>query len=157
MNVRDLVPWGRGRLTAGEPFQILQRDINRLFDDMWGGLELPALLGRKGFPALEVRDDGREIKIVAELPGMGVKDVELTLDAGILTLKGERKSETTEKTDGGLFSERWYGRFERAVNVGQVDEDKVVADFSNGVLTVTLPRVETTEEKGRKIPIGGTN
>jgi HSP20 family protein len=157
MNVRDLVPWGRGRLTTGEPFHMLQRDINRLFDDMWGGFDLPALLGRKGFPALEVRDEGKEIKVVAELPGMGVKDVELTIDAGILTLKGERKSETTEKTDGGLFSERWYGRFERSVNVGQVEEDKVVADFSNGVLTVILPKAAVPEEMGRKIPIGGTN
>jgi HSP20 family protein len=157
MNVRDLVTWGRNRLPTAEgphPFFALQRDINKLFDDMWGGFELPTMMRGRAFPSIEVRDEDKQVRVIAELPGMDENDVELTLADGVLTLKGEKKSETTEKTaEGGSVSERWYGRFERAVEVGAVEEDKVAAEYKNGVLTVTLPKAETAKDKARKIPI----
>jgi HSP20 family protein len=155
---RTMVPTGGlpGRMLregGTSPFLALQQGINRVFDDMWRGLDLPAVFGPR-FPSIELRDEDKEIRVVAELPGLDEKDVEISLKDGILLLSGDKKSETSESTEQGTFSERWYGHFERAVAVGEVDEEKVAAEFKNGVLTVILPKAEQAKETGRKIPIG---
>jgi len=154
---RTMIPKGHTPLATREgrldPFFALQRGINRMFDDLWHGFEPPAILAGHRFPSLEVRDEGKVMRVIAELPGLGVEDVELSLHDGILTLKGEKKSETEEKTEHGVVSERWFGRFERSVAVGEVDEDATEAKVENGVLTVTLPKVDKPKETGRKIPI----
>lgn len=156
---RLMTPRGHTPLATREgrpdPFLALQRGINRMFDDLWHGWDAPMVFGGHAhhFPTLEVRDEDKAIRVVAELPGMDDKDVELSLTDGILTLKGEKKSESEEKTEHGVVSERWFGRFERSVAVGDVDETTAEAKFENGVLTVTLPKVEKPKETGRKIPI----
>lgn len=153
---RTMIPKGRTPMALREgrldPFFALQRGINHLFDDLWHGFETPALAAHR-FPSLEVRDDEKTVSVIAELPGMGAEDVELSLHDGILTLKGEKKTETEEKTDHGIVSERWFGHFERSVAVGEVDEDGTEAQYENGVLTVTMPKKEKAKETGRKIPI----
>jgi HSP20 family protein len=156
---RTMIPKGHTPLATREgrldPFFALQRGINRMFDDLWHGFDVPVLAGHR-FPSLEVRDDDKAVRVIAELPGMGAEDVELALRDGILTLKGEKKTESEEKTDNGIVSERWFGRFERAVAVGEVDEAATEAHYENGVLTVTMPKVEKAKETGRKIPIATT-
>lgn len=141
-----------------DPVFSLQRGINRMFDDLWHGFgrspELPAVFTGHTFPSLEVRDEEKVIKVTAELPGLDPKEVDLSLKDGILTLRGEKKSETREDDDRGTVSERWYGMFERAVSVGEVDETAVAATFENGILTISLPKAERPKETGRKIPIG---
>jgi HSP20 family protein len=83
---------------------------------------------------------------------MNEKDVELSLYNGMLTLKGEKKSEHEDKDQG--WSERFYGRFERSVALPMgADEEHCQADFRDGVLTVRIPKSETVDQ-GRKIPIG---
>jgi HSP20 family protein len=117
----DLIPWGRSRSRntpapyrgndAG-PFSLLQGEMNRLFDDFFRGFDLgtPGQFGwTSGWPHMEVSDTGQAMKVVAELPGLEEKDVEVTLQDGVLTLKGEKKSES----DGPLYSERWHGQFQR--------------------------------------------
>ena len=92
-----------------------------------------------------------ELRITAEVPGMGEKDVELLLDDGVLTIRGEKKSENEDKGRG--YSERHYGRFERRIALpGGVDEEHAQANFRDGVLTITLPR-SPGAERGRRIPI----
>ncbi|MDO8606583.1 MAG: Hsp20/alpha crystallin family protein [Phaeospirillum sp.] len=151
---RMMVPKGRGPLASRDaPFFALQRGINRMFDDLWHGVDMPAVFTGHRFPSLEVHDQDKEVKVSAELPGLTEKDVDLTLENGILTLKGEKKSETTETTEHGVMSERWYGRFERSVAVDGIDEDAVTASFENGILTVTLPKSERQKEAVHKIPI----
>ena len=91
-----------------------------------------------------------DVKIVAELPGLDEKDIELTLHNGMLTLKGEKKSET----QGAVYSERWHGRFERSLQLGpDVDPEKVNAGFKNGVLTVTVPKPPEAQRQVKRIPI----
>jgi HSP20 family protein len=103
-----------------------------------------------GWPNLEVTETGAEVKIVAELPGLEQKDVELTLSDGVLKLAGEKKSES----EGALYSERWHGQFRRSLRIGpEVDADKVSASFKNGVLTVTLPKRPEAQTEARRIPI----
>lgn len=161
MNMRDLIPWGRQtssnqapvpyRETEVTPFFGLRREIDRLFDDM---LRMPAALGGTSsmtWPSLEVVDRDNHVLVTAEVPGMSEKDVELTIQDGVLCLRGEKKSETEDKDRG--YSERWYGRFERRVMLpAGVEEDKANATFRDGVLTVTLPK-SAEAVSGRRIPI----
>jgi HSP20 family protein len=167
INVRDLIPRSRsasGSPTAyreSDPFMSLRREVNRLFDDMWRGFEVPAF-GRlpaavtgwsAGWPNLEVSETEKELRITAEMPGLEEKDVEVFLEDGMLTLRGEKKSETEDKSR--QFSERFYGRFERQIALGpEVEPDKVAASFKNGVLTITLPKSERAQSKARRIAIG---
>ena len=90
------------------------------------------------------------MKIVAELPGMEERDVAITLDEGVLTLKGHKKLED----NGRVYSERWEGAFERTIPVGQdVDPDKVKASFKNGVLTVQLQKKPEAQRQSKRIAI----
>lgn len=160
MAIRDLVPWGRQESRApalfepGErsPFLSLRRDIDRLFDDFFHSPM--ASLGRgpaMQWPNVEVSQTDSEIRITADVPGMTEKDVELLVEDGVLTLRGEKKSETEDRDRG--YSERFYGRFERRIALPSgVDEEKAKAEFRDGVLTVTLPR-NREAERGRRIPI----
>jgi len=162
MNVRDLIPWGRGASPAptvyrdsDNPFLSLHREVNRLFDDFFRGFDTPAPFGRWGsWPSVEVSETDKDIRITAEMPGLEEKDVDVLLEDGMLTLRGERKSET-ESADRH-FSERFYGRFERRIPLDtEVEQDKVDAAFKNGVLTVTLPKTPQAQSKARRIPING--
>jgi HSP20 family protein len=160
MALTDLVPWGRNRSTApqrfaeaGDPFLALHREVNRMFDDFARGfgIGLPARFGSFGtWPYVEVSETDKELKVAAELPGMEQKDVEVSLADGVLTLKGEKKSET----DDALYSERWHGQFQRSLQVGpDVDPDKVSAEFKDGVLTVTLTKRPDAQSRVKRIPI----
>ena len=162
MNMRDLIPWGRQSSTAPVPYQNednpvvgFRREVDRLFDDLFRG-SLPSLgLGRSlsAWPNVELGETDREIRVTAEVPGMSEKDVELLVEDGVLTIRGEKKSETEDKERG--YSERYYGRFERRIALpSNVDEHGANATFRDGVLTVTLPK-SPEAERGRRIPITG--
>ena len=161
MAVRDLIPWGRSGSSAptrygegADPFVTLRREMDRLFDDAFRGFGVPSLgFGRNGgWPSLEVSETEKDVKVTAELAGLDEKDVEVLLAEGVLTIRGEKKSETEDK--GRHFSERYYGRFERRVALpAEVDEDKVQASFENGVLTVTMPKSAKAQERVKRIPL----
>lgn len=166
MAMRDLIPWSnRGRDVSTRrsedtsPFFTLHREMNRLFDDVFRGFDLTAP-GTGGFfdravgwPNIEVSDTEKEVKVTAELPGLDEKDVEVELANGVLAIRGEKKTETEDKDR--LFSERFYGRFERRIPVDEVEQDKVAASFKNGVLTVTLPKSPAAQQKVKRIAING--
>lgn len=118
------------------PFLALHREVNRLFDDAFRSFDAPSLFGRvPGWPNLEISETEKEHHVAAELPGLDEKDVEVLLADGVLTIRGEKKSETEDKER--QFSERFYGRFERQIPLGaEVEADKAAASFQNGVLTV---------------------
>jgi HSP20 family protein len=166
MSVRDLIPWGRSNNQAPvpyrdderSPFLSLHREMNRMFDDFFRDFDmrLPTAAG-SGFnarwPQLDVAETDKELTVTAELPGMEEKDVELLLEDGMLTLRGEKRAETEDKDR--QFSERYYGRFERRIPLDtQVQADKVEARFKNGVLTVTLPKDPQAQSKVQRIAIG---
>jgi HSP20 family protein len=165
MAMRDLVPLKRGRdvtvrRSEDNPFFTLHREMNRLFDDVFRGFDLTPFgsdrfLDRLGgnWPSVEMSETDKEIKIAAELPGLDEKDVQVELANGVLAISGEKKTESEDKDR--LFSERYYGRFERRIPVEDVDEDKISAAFKNGVLTVTLPKVAQAQSKVKRIAING--
>ncbi|MER8553098.1 Hsp20/alpha crystallin family protein [Mesorhizobium sp. M1217] len=170
MAIRDLIPWGRENNQAPslfrdgdrDPFLTLHREMNRLFDEAFRGFDtrLPSLGGfsaaRASWPSVEISDGEKEIRVTAEIPGMDEKDIELLLDDGVLTLRGEKREETEDKDR--QFSERFYGRFERRIPLGyEVDEGKVNAAFRNGVLSVPLPKTERAQGKAKRIAINDGN
>jgi HSP20 family protein len=102
-----------------------------------------------------VRETDTELVVEAELPGMDEKDVSVTLNNGVLTLKGEKKSEREEKKDNCHLMERSYGSFQRSFQVADtIDADKVKAAFEKGVLKVTLPKRPEAVKAEKRIPIG---
>jgi HSP20 family protein len=161
MAITDLIPWRRGDRApvAGSggqnPFLALHREMNRLFDDMLNQFELtPGTFGRgmAMWPFIEAIPSDKEVKVLAELPGMSAKDIEVFVKDDVLTIRGEKKHEM-ENTERWM-SERYYGRFERNIRLPfPVDEEKVVASFENGVLTLTLPKSAAAEEKVKRIAI----
>jgi HSP20 family protein len=157
---RDLIPWNNGSRDVSlhrnepNPFLALHREMNRLFDDAFRSFDIaPFSAQAMGWPNVEVNETANEVKVIAELPGLEEKDVKLELRDGLLTISGEKRSETEDKER--RFSERYYGRFERSVPVDDVDQDKVEASFRNGVLTVTLPRLPAAQQKVKRIVING--
>jgi HSP20 family protein len=106
-----------------------------------------------GWPNVEVSETNKEVEVIAELPGLDEKDVDVQLANGVLTIRGEKKTETEDKDQ--RFNERFYGQFERRIPIDDIDEDKVTASFKNGVLTVTLPKTATASDKVKRIAIKG--
>ena len=167
MSVRDLIPWSRNngnqvpsllRDDDRDPFLSLHREVNRLFDDVFRGFGsgLPSLGNSatfgSGWPSVEISNTDKEIKVTAEVPGLEEKDIEVLLNDGVLTLKGEKRSESEDKDR--QVSERYYGRFERRIPLGvEVKEDQVDATFRNGVLSVTLPKTDKAQSQVKRIAI----
>lgn len=166
MSLRDLIPVSRHMPWSGDrrrhdPFHAMQREMSQMFEDMWQNFDLPMMRSRdKGFadfaPRMDISETEGEIKIVAELPGMEEKDVEVTYSDGMLTIEGEHKAETEKKDEDERYYMREcsYGSFRRVIPVGdRVMDDKLKAVFKNGKLTVVLPKTKDAKEKTRKIPI----
>jgi HSP20 family protein len=162
MAIRDLIPWSRheNRLLAPSPeagsrdehpILSLHREVNRLFDEAFGLFGAPSL-GNFAWPKVELGETEREIRVTAELPGLDQKDVDVTVEDGMLTLRGEKRSELDDKDRG--YTERSYGRFERRIGLPKgIDRDHANATFRDGVLTVTLPKTEAANENVRRIPV----
>lgn len=161
MLMRDLIPWTRQgsaspavyRDEERNPFLSLRRDIDRVFDDLFRG-SMPNLMSGRSmavWPSIDATETDREIRITAEVPGMSEKDIELLVEDGMLTLRGERKNESEDKERG--YSERFYGRFERRIALPSgVDHAAARADFRDGMLTIAMPK-SAEAEHGRRIPI----
>ncbi|MBC8337478.1 MAG: Hsp20/alpha crystallin family protein [Alphaproteobacteria bacterium] len=165
MMLRDLIPFTNPRSLAErrrqDPFHAMQREMNRMMENMWGDFEWPALKAGEGgmdmfTPKMDVSETAKKITVTAELPGMEEKDVEVTFADGLLTIQGEHKEETEEKDEDKRYYMREcsYGSFRRVLPVGeQVKEDELKATFKNGKLTVVLPKTKEAKEKTKKIPI----
>jgi len=111
--------------------------------------------GKESFPAVNVSETDKEIRVDAELPGLDVKDVEVSLEGGALLIKGEKKFEEEKKKDNFHRIERSYGTFTRSVPLPcNVDAKGVSATFEKGVLHVVLPKAKPSEPV-HKIKIQG--
>jgi HSP20 family protein len=102
-------------------------------------------------PAVDIAEKDGKYVIKADLPGVEEKDVSVEVHDGVLTIKGERKSEFAEEKDNVYRAERSYGAFMRSFTIGDVNEDKINAEYKNGTLTIELPKTE--QKKAKKISI----
>ena len=145
------------------PLAELHREVDRLFDEFMG--EFRPWRSRVGFwgdgegavaPKIDVSETDKEVQVTADMPGMDEKDIEVTLADGILTIKGERKAEKEEKDEKKSYHriERSYGLYSRSIALpSEVDENKVKADFTKGVLTIKMPKSAQAKSKVKKISI----
>jgi HSP20 family protein len=135
--------------TPARRWEWFDRDLGRWFEGMWpwfGG-------GDRLRIEQEMADDTMIIR--AEVPGVDPdKDVEITLDDGVLRIRTERRDEKTEEKQGRTRSEFRYGMFERSVRVpADVGVDDVVASYTDGILEVKVPYKVPTEAGVRKVPV----
>lgn len=169
MAIGNLVPWRWGSLRRVDDDGVfdafraeidsLHRSIDRLFADAWNGNAPPSLLsstwtGSRIVPSLDVVDDGKALRVSVELPGMTDKDVNVTVDDRLLTIRGEKKEEKEKKDKNVFRSERAYGSFQRTIELPvDVDTTKIEAKFKDGVLTIDLPKTKEAQERVKQIPV----
>ena len=129
-------------------------DFDRFFEDFDPSQGLARRAGEKAWqPAVDIFEDEKEIVIKADLPDVKEQDIDVRVEDGQLTLKGERKFEHEEKKDNYHRVERRYGSFQRTFGLPEnVDAEKIVAKYDKGVLKVTLPKVEKPKN-ARTIPV----
>ena len=151
MKIHDLIPWNWGkrqvpvRREQSEPVRSLQNDINRAFDSFWRSFDLPwpstSSSWSLSMPSVDVSETDKEIEVTAELPGMDEKDIDVSLAEGVLTIRGEKRSEVEKKQKDYYLQERTFGSVERVIPLPDtVDLDTANATFKNGVLTVKLAK-----------------
>ena len=147
-----------------DPFTAFRSEMDRVIDGFFGGRSPFAMAsfgpadlrvgGAALMPSVDVSEDTAAITVTAELPGLTEKDVELTLDDGVLTLKGEKREEKTDAT--AHVTERRYGRFQRSFRLpDNADHPAIAARVDNGVLRVVIPKNPNAVPKARTIPIAG--
>ena len=160
-----LSPYRGGRLLGGgfDPLS-LHREMNRLLDDFMGGTPMASqgqgATGNIINAHMDVSETENEIRVCAELPGVGEDDIDVSLNDDVLTIRGEKKFERKDDKENYHFMERSYGTFQRSLRLPfPVDPDQVKASFENGVLTVSLPK-SAQQERTRRIQVrrgqGGT-
>ena len=151
------------------PFDSLRREIDRLFDDFGFGRRGSPLRARSSAeadpfwrteiswakaPAVDVAETDKAYEVTAELPGMDESNIEVKLADDVLTIKGEKKEEKEEKGKDYVLSERRWGSFQRSFRVPtSIDEEKIEATFSNGVLTILLPKSAEAQKAEKTIDI----
>jgi HSP20 family protein len=105
-------------------------------------------------PASEASSDENAYRIAIELPGVEEKDIHLNVEGGMVTVRGEKRTQREEKSDTWYFSERQFGSFARSFRLpADADETGVKAALKDGVLTVTVPRKAKATPEGRRVPI----
>ena len=126
----------------------------RMFQDSVNRLFAEPNSHRPWVPAVDIQETENELVVKADVPDMEMKDIDVRMENGTLTLRGERKFES-QKTEGGWHRlERSYGTFERAFTLPEtVNPEGVKADYKNGVLTVTLPKKEVAKPRQIKVNV----
>lgn len=159
---RHITPWQHKRSSdldvrrETDPILSLKIEMNRMFESFFEQpFGLRSMEDWKGFaPSIDVYETEKEIMVDAELPGMDEKDIEITLGNNILTISGKRESEETEKGKSFYRHELSYGSFKRSIQLpDEVDEDKIDATYSKGILKIVLPKSEQSVSQRKKIVI----
>lgn len=165
MSMKSLLPnlWSHDE-SASDPFQNLQKEVDRVFNDFrsTGFLSTPMSAWSSNgkstlMPRINVSETDKEIDIEVELPGVDKNDVDISAVDQLLIIKGSKKTEEEKKEKNYHLIERSQGTFERTIPLGfEVDEDKVDANFHNGVLSVKITKPPEAANKTKKIKVKQT-
>ena len=164
MASRSLMPFSRNMPTARwsedtDPFLAMRREMNRLFDDVFGGFGLPTAFGpalrqMPVAPKIDVSETDNEIQVTAEMPGIDQNDVEVLLEDDRLIIRGEKKEEREDKDRNYHLRERVEGAFSRTLPLPFApDPNQVKAEFKNGVMTITIPKPQEVKQKQHRIEV----
>ena len=168
VQVKKAAPAAPAQSAAPDIWRSFRSEMDRVFDRFSNNFGFPAM--RRMFdpepfwrqessfdfaaPAIDVTESETAYKITAELPGISEKDVEVSLTGDALVLKGEKLQEWEEKEKNRYLSERAYGTFQRSLPIPEgVNRDAIAAEFSKGILTVTLPKSTEAQKRQKKIEI----
>lgn len=143
------------RTMTTTPAFSLRREIDRLFDDAFGGNGMRGVSA--WIPPVDVRESDSELALVFEIPGVSPDQIEVTADNGVLTVRGEKREERKEGNEQQYhLVERVYGTFSRSFQLPKnLDESKIAAHFENGVLTVRIPKAALPQPKKIQVKAGG--
>jgi len=138
-------------------FSDMERGVETLFDQVFG----PSLVSyvtpeTRGvfFPRTDIKETKKNFKIVSEMPGLDLKDIDVSVRHGVLTITGEKKVEKEESGTDYHHVERSHGCFSRSISLPDtVDMKKVESTYKDGLLTVTLPKTEKGLEQSKKITV----
>ena len=144
MAIAKYDPFEFGEFPTG--LRLFQDAVNRLFSE--------PVATRPWAPPVDILETENELILRADIPDVDLKDVNIEMEHGTLTLRGERKFEKEDQSKGYHRIERSYGQFVRCFSVPDtVDAEKVKADYKNGVLTVTLPKKEIAKPKTIRVEV----
>ncbi len=168
--MNTLIPWKWGKKnvpvkkeespTENDSLFSLQQDMNKVFENFFqtfDSLPFSSLGDSSGGlfqPRLDLSESANDLKVSVELPGLTEKDLDISISNEMLTIKGQKREEKSENTNGYYRMERHYGSFYRTVALPcGVDKDAAEATFKNGVLTVILPKTQESRYEVKKIPV----
>jgi HSP20 family protein len=143
------------RYNPWQEMNTLQRQLNRLFDDVltpdsWGDFS-----NFSKVPAAELTETEDALHLKLEVPGMDTKDLDIQVAVDHVSITGERKSETKSEDKGVSRSEFRYGKFQRMIPLPlRIQNTNVTADYKNGILYLTLPKAEEDKNKVVKVNLG---
>ena len=147
-------------LTVRQPSREME-EAGKYFEDVFGRPFLPAGWRRVPTedlvwaPSIEVIEKEDKFLVKAELPGVKEEDINISLSGNVLTIEGEKKTESEERTKGYYYTESSYGSFSRSMAIpSTIDVGKIEANYDKGVLQITLPK--TPEVKSKKIKLAVT-
>lgn len=133
-------------------FRTFDRQIDRFFGNGSGWPDRAPTATSDWSPAVDIFEDENEVVVHAELPGVDAKNVELHVENNVLTISGERHLEHEDKKDHYHRVERAYGSFARSFSLPRlIDEDKIRAEYKDGVLQVHVPKHEKAKPRQIKI------
>ncbi len=140
-----------------DPFRVLDQlrdEMNKVFESRLarGGGDVSNVVTSEWVPAVDIKEESDRFVLFANVPGVNPKDVEITMENGVLTIKGERAEEATEEREGYTRMERVRGTFYRRFTLPDTAEaDRISAKTRNGVLEVVIPKHERVQP--RKISV----
>jgi len=135
MSLIHYQPWNR--------FNSFQNEINKLFDYPLGGARRNGTQLTSGdwTPAVDIKEEDNQFALYVDIPGVEAKDIDITAEQGVLTIKGQRYSETKEEREGYKRIERSRGSFQRSFTLPDTaNTDKISARNKNGVLEIVIPK-----------------
>lgn len=150
-----IVRWNPARDLAAFPTDILnmQREINRMFDDFFqSDRDESSLLAPNWKPAVDIVEEDNAYVAKVELPGVSKEDVKISMQDNVLTIRGEKKAEKKAREGNMHRIERYSGSFQRSFSLpNSVKNDRIEAEFKDGILTITMPKAE--EAKAKEIEV----
>ena len=140
----DLILWKKQEINK------MKKDMDRLFCKLWDDFCIPLLpSGAREIPLMDLSETDETLIVKAEVPGLNLEDLEISMTDKILTIKGEMKQTDAEETEGYQWKERRYGSFTRTVQLPcRVLIDDVKATYEKGILNIVMPKckADTTQE-----------
>jgi len=150
--LRDVTAWHPVSDITSE-FERMQREIDCMFDRFRGGI-LDDGTASTWLPEVDIAEQDNDYVVKIELPGVNKNDVKITVQNDVLTIRGEKRQEREKKGENYHRIERSYGSFQRSFTLPtSVMSDKIEASFNNGVLTITLPKVEEAKSKEIEVKV----